>query len=231
MIEREEILKRIDKLQLLMLQVSPTLTCEWEVIAVEKIRDLFEKGILNGSAHMQFLNKIYNDYKFRKKIDDPTDIVILNHRKMDILFSEDKHDELMYKLRYEYLHSAKLDTVPDMNFADNDLFMVQQIKNDLKGLSVKFDYDIDIMRIRISKKPGDLVMVENPFDDKHSFPAVIKSSTMAGDWDKTKIDKVLRCEIKWYRQDDPSVTGSSTITDYDINTNGILFAEQVQNLT
>ena len=32
-------------------------------------------------------------------------------------------------------------------------------------------------------------------------------------------------------EDDPSVTGSSTITDYDINTNGILFAEQVQNLT
>jgi hypothetical protein len=227
MIEREEILKRIDKLQLLMLQVSPTLTCEWEVIAVEKIRDLFEKGILNGSAHMQFLNKIYNDYKFRKNIDDPTDIVILNHRKMDILFSEDKHDELMYKLRYDHLHHP----MPYMNL-DDDKFMVQQIKNDLKGLSVNFDYDTDIMRIRISKKPGDLVMVEHPFNDKDSFPAVINSSTLetATQWDKNhthKITKPTRCEIKWHKQDDISIKGLSTITKYDINTNNVLFAENI----
>ena len=229
-LKNDDIIKRIDKLILLMSQTPPSLTCEWEVIAVEKIKKLFEKGLLSGRKHMQVLNKFYTDYKYRKDL-EVIDEQVLNYRKWDLLFSEDKHDNMMYKLRYEHLHSDN----SGMNLHD-DRLRIHQIKKDLKELSIPFDWDTDIMRIRISKKPGDLVMVENPFDDDHSFPAVVTESNLETTKQHRKSSTTLetitsRCMIDWYKQDDPSVTGHSTLTEYDINTNGTLFAEQVQNLT
>ncbi|MBC8428187.1 MAG: hypothetical protein H8D94_01815, partial [Candidatus Pelagibacter sp.] len=106
-LRNDDIIKRIDKLQLLMLQVKPDVTCEWEIIAVEKIKKLFEDGVSVGGKYMQILNKLYTDYKYRKGLEftiSNTNELVLNYRRWDLLFSEDKHDELMYKLRYEYVY-------------------------------------------------------------------------------------------------------------------------------
>jgi|2_EtaG_2_1085320.scaffolds.fasta_scaffold10906_2 hypothetical protein len=226
-----DIIKRIDKLTLLMLQTRPEYTCEWEIIVVEKIKKLFEQGLLSGGKHLQVLNKLYKDYKGRKELSSGDDRDILNHRKWDLLFSEDTQDELMYKLRYNYLYD---DAIVPKDELHNDRLTIQQIKKDLKELSIEFNHDTDIMRIRINKKPGDLVMVENPFDDEHSFPAVVVSSnleTTEQHHKSTNLETVaLRCMVDWYKQNDNSVTGSSTLTEYDINTNGTLFAESVTNL-
>ena len=46
MLKSEEILTRIEKLQSVMLQTPQELTCEWEVIAVEKIKYYFNGGAL-----------------------------------------------------------------------------------------------------------------------------------------------------------------------------------------
>lgn len=223
----QEIIKRIDRLQLLMLQTKPSLTCEWEVITVEKIKELFEKGLLSGGKHMKFLNGLYKDYKGRKELDGGE---ALSYRKWDLIFSEDKHDELMYKLRYEYLTDDKT-AAAGVKLHDTK-FKLTQIKSNLKDLGITFD-DTDIMRIRITKKPGDLVMVENPFDGNHSFPAVV--DVFKHDDVSTSIrgirGKTTRCEIDWHKQNDKGVTGKSTITEYDINMNSTLFAEEVQNLT
>ena len=172
--------------------------------------------------YMQVLNKFYKDYKYRKDL-EVTDEQMLNYRKWDLLFSEDKQDELMYKLRYEYVTGGTI------KLLNKSKLKIQEIKRNLKDLSIEFDYDTDIMRIRINKKPGDLVMVENPFDDNHSFPAVIESSKI-DDASNSPRGWTMRNEITWYKQDDKLVTGKSTITDYDINTNATLFAEEVQNL-
>ena len=228
MLKSEEIVKRIEKLQLLMLQTPPAYTCEWEVIAVEKIKKLFEMGLLSGGKHMKFLNSLYKDYKYRKDFDGVIGEDALDYRKMDLLFSEDKQDELMYRLRYKYL------TDSEIKLLDNTKLKIKELKEKLKDLSIEFDYDTDIMRIRISKKPGDLVMVENPFDDNHSFPAVITEARVETAKQHRKSSTVMetiasRCMIEWHKQDDPSVTGSSTITEYDINTNGTLSAESVSN--
>ena len=227
MLKSEEILTRIEKLQSVMLQTPQELTCEWEVIAVEKIKYYFNGGALRSfdSNYMQVLNKFYKDYKYRKDL-EVTDEQMLNYRKWDLLFSEDKQDELMYKLRYNYLYD---DAIVPKDELHNDRLKILEIKRNLKDLSIEFDYDIDMMRIRINKKPGDLVMVENPFDDNHSFPAVIESSKI-DDASNSPRGWTMRNEITWYKQDDKLVTGKSTITDYDINTNATLFAEEVQNL-
>ena len=234
LLTNEDILKRIDKLTLLMLQVSPSLICEHEVIAVEKIGDrvkryLDHKAVMKDSAisisgkHMKWLNMTYKDYKYRKDLDgDIMGEQTLNYRRWDLLFTEDKHDELMYKLRHEYIHSPD-----DYNSAVKETKdKIKQLKEIFEELGIEFDTD-DIMRIRISKKPGDLVMVENPFDDNHSFPAVVTEAKL-----ETMTD-TSRCVITygWFKQDDTSVIGSSTLTEYDIQTNGTLFAEEVSNLT
>ena len=226
----KDIITRIDKLQQLMYEVDNSLTCTWEEIVVEKIKDLFERGLLSGGKHMQFLNKLYKDYKHRKDL-EPTDKQVLNYRKWDLLFSEDKHDELMYKLRYEYVVGHKIG-----HLLYESKKKIKEIKRNLEDLSVPFDYDTDIMRIRINKKSGDLVMVENPFDNNHKFPAVITSSNLetAKQYRKssTTMEVVaMRCEIEWKKQDDEDVTGSATLTEYDINTNNTLFAENITNLT
>ena len=240
-LRNDDIIKRIDKLQLLMLQVKPDVTCEWEIIAVEKIKKLFEDGVSVGGKYMQILNKLYTDYKYRKGLEftiSNTNELALNYRRWDLLFSEDKHDELMYKLRYEYVygkHSEKKALAASSIKETKQ--EIQEIKRNLKDLNIEFDDNIDIVRIRMSKKTGDLVMVDNPLDDSHSFPAVINKSkleTFKEQYSKshTTLKTIpARCSIDWYKQDDPSVTGSSTITDYDINTNGTLFAEEVKNLT
>jgi len=227
-LDNKEILNRIEKLETLMGETPLSLTCEWEVIVVEKIKGYFNGGALlfNGN-HMKVLNKFYKDYKYRKDL-EVTDEQMLNYRKWDLLFSEDKQDELMYKLRYNYLYD---DAIVPKDELHNDRLKILEIKRNLKDLSIEFDYDIDMMRIRINKKPGDLVMVENPFNDNHSFPAVVVSSNLEIIYDKLKTLPMYRNDITWYKQDDKTVTGKSTITDYDINTNGTLFAEEVQNLT
>jgi len=227
-LDNKEILNRIEKLETLMGETPLSLTCEWEVIVVEKIKGYFNGGALlfNGN-HMKVLNKFYKDYKYRKDL-EVTDEQMLNYRKWDLLFSEDKQDELMYKLRYNYLYD---DAIVPKDELHNDRLKILEIKRNLKDLSIEFDYDIDMMRIRINKKPGDLVMVENPFNDNHSFPAVVVSSNLEIIYDKLKTLPMYRNDITWYKQEDKTVTGKSTITDYDINTNGTLFAEEVQNLT
>jgi len=226
----DEILDRISKLQLLVLEVPSPLTCEWEVILINKIRHKFNSGEGNGQ-YMQILNKLYSDYKFRKDLEftiSDSNELILNYRRYDLLFSEDKHDELMYKLRYEYVykdHPSKANLIATI-IKDTKL-KIQEIKKNLKDINIEFDNDNDIMRIRLYKKPGDLILVENPFDDKKEFFAVIDEVTI----DATNSPQYrIRNEIKWYKQDDPSVTGKSTITEYDINTNGTLFAEDISNL-
>jgi len=229
-LDNKEILTRIEKLETLMRETSIALTCEWEVIVVEKIKRLFEMGLLGGGKHMQVLNKFYKDYKYRKGL-EVTDEQMLNYRKWDLLFSEDKQDELMYKLRYEHLYSDDTGAVPFDDFKFDERLKIVEIKRNLKDLSIEFDYDTDMMRIRINKKPGDLVMVENPFNDNHSFPAVVVSSNLEIIYDKLKTLPMYRNDITWYKQDDKPVTGKSTITDYDINTNATLFTEEVQNLT
>ena len=230
-LRNDDILKRIDKLQLLMLQTKPSLTCEWEVIAVEKIKRMFEMGLMSGGKHMQVLNKFYKDYRYRKGL-EVTDEQVLNYRKYDLLFSEVNQDELMYKLRYNYIYendNSKDYTLSKVSIKETKL-KINEIKRNLKDLSIEFDYDTDMMRIRINKKPGDLVMVENPFDENHSFPAVVDTSNV-DDASNSIRGHTVRNELTWHKQDDINVTGKSTITEYDINTNGTLFAEEVQNLT
>ena len=79
-------------------------------------------------------------------------------------------------------------------------------------------------------------MVENPFDDNHKFPAVVTEAkietTKQHVKSSTTIETVAtRCMIDWHKQDDKIVTGSSTLTEYDIKNNNVLFAENITKLT
>ncbi|MAH42773.1 hypothetical protein CL614_03550 [archaeon] len=232
-LSREEILSRIGKLQLLMLQTPDTYVNEYEIVIVEKIKDQFERGWPAGGRHasskyMVWLNQMYKDYRHRKTLDITESREVLKYRKIDMLFSENDYDKMMYKLRFKYLYSNDTDDINDIGEVYKT---IRNIKKSLKNdLSVSFAKE-DITRIRISKKPGDLVMVENPFDNNHSFPAVI---------DEIKIDHIpfevktpsgiYRAEVTWHKQDDNDVRGKSTITEIDIEANNILFAEETTNL-
>jgi len=223
MLDHKEIINRIERLEKLMTETPTDFVCNWEVIAVEKIKRLFEKGLLSGGGHMQVLNKFYKDYKYRKDL-EMTDRQSLSYRKWDLLFSEHKDDELMYNLRRDYIYGKDNSILPKP--IKNTKLAIQEIKRNLKDLSIKFN-ETDIMRIRICKKPGDLVMVENPFDDEHQFPAVISSSTISNAGGSAQ----FRNSIEWYKQSDPSVTGKSIITEYDLVTGNVIPVESLTNVS
>ena len=229
-LSNEDILKRIEKLQLLMLQTPIELMCEWEYIAVEKIKELFDSGLLSGSRHMKWLNLLYKDYKYRDGLETFDGKQILNYRRWDHLFPGEEDDELKSMLRYKYLYGHE-DNKDALDWRD---FGKEKMKNDVyPGLTKLGIYpftDREIMRIRIKKRTGDLVMVENPFDEKHSFLAVVDKVEYS-DSTNSMTDKILRTNIDWYKQDDSNVSGKSTITEYDIKTNNTLFAESISNLT
>jgi len=226
-LKREEILSRIEKLQVLMSLTHDTFVNEYEMIAVEKVKGQFTVGPdwpTGSGKYMSWLNQTYKDYKHRKTLDIALAKESFEYRKFDILFSEDEYDEMLYKSRYEHLFG-----VPGLHSSlDKCVNKIKDIKKHLSDdLLITFTTD-DITRIRISKKPGDLVMVENLFDNNSEFEAVIDRSETecSGDLEKEEIQ--YRTTISWHKQNDKTVYGESTITEYDIEANNVLYASDIK---
>ena len=80
----------------------------------------------------------------------------------------------------------------------------------------------DVLRIRTNKKQGDLIRVEDPFDDTKEFFAVV---------DEARSDGGRRRMLMWHSLEDKETQGQSIITKADVVDGNALYAENIRKTT
>ena len=88
----------------------------------------------------------------------------------------------------------------------------------LKEMGLTFSND-DVLRIRTNKKQGDLIRVEDPFDDTKEFYAVV---------DEARSDGGRRRMLMWHSLEDKETKGQSIITKADVVDGNALWAENIK---
>ncbi len=220
MIDYTKILLKIEMLQTLILETSDYYRCEWERIAVEKIKGNIDKSRVNGeewisNKHLIWLNKLWKSYKVR--CDLPENVIDMeSYRKWDSFFVNEEYDEMLATTRRAFYYRGESDT--DVNsWFEKTKTKMSDIKKELDELMIHPFTDGEIMRIRIRKKRGDVVMVNEPFDvgsdpfDEEGYPY------FAAIIDKVEYtDGQLDTGITWHKQGDSKIIGRSLISERDI---------------
>ena len=181
---------KIDQLQDLIDDTSDLYTNEWELICLDKIKKLFKEDKLTGE-HLTWLNTLWKDYKFRfNKGEDEGDSIHI--RQWDTHMTGNSSERGLLWRRYK-------NYMPDTSDGDIDEFLDKGeadlntgVFSNLKTMGLSFSND-DILQIRTNKKQGDLIRVEDPFDDTKEFFAVV---------DEAKSDGGRRRMLFWHEIDE-----------------------------
>ena len=163
---------------------------------------------------------MWKDYKFRfNKGEDEGDSIHI--RQWDTHMTGNSQERGYLWRRYKKY-------MPDTTDGDIDEFLDKGeadlntgVFSNLKQMGLTFSND-DILRIRTNKKQGDLITVEDPFDDSKTFFAVV---------DEAKSDGSRRRMLFWHSLEEKETKGQSIITKADVVDGNALWAENIKKKT
>ena len=207
---------KIDQLQELIDDTSDLYTNEWEIICLEKVKKFLSDGKITGE-HLKWLNTLWRDYKLRfNKGEGEGDSIHI--RQWDTHMTGNSIERGLLWRRYKHYmpdtHSEAID-----NFLDSgETELSKGVFSNLKEMGLTFSND-DILRIRTNKKQGDLIRVEDPFDDTKTFFAVV---------DEAKSDGGRRRMLFWHSLEEVETKGQSIITKADVVDGNALWAENIK---
>ena len=163
---------------------------------------------------------MWKDYKHRfNKGEDEGDSIHI--RQWDTHMSGNSHERAMLWRRYKNYMPDTTDESID-NFLDSgEKELSTGVFSNLKEMGLTFSND-DILRIRTNKKQGDLIRVEDPFDDTKEFYAVVTEA---------RSDGGRRRMLFWEKLEEPETTGQSVITKADVVDGNALWAENIKKKT
>ena len=206
---------KIDQLQELIDDTSDLYTNEWEIICLEKVKKFLQEGTITGN-HLKWLNTLWKDYKLRfKKGEDEGDSIYI--RQWDTHMTGNSVERGLLWRRYKhYMPDTKSEAID--NFLDSgETELSKGVFSNLKEMGLTFSND-DILRIRTNKKQGDLIQVEDTFDDTKTFYAIV---------DEALSDGGRRRMLKWHSLEDKETKGQSIITKADVVDGNALWAENI----
>ena len=166
---------------------------------------------------MKWLNTLWKDYKLRfKKGEDEGDSIHI--RQWDTHMTGNSVERGLLWRRYKhYMPDTDTETIDE--FLDTgETQLSTGVFVNLKSMGLTFSND-DVLRIRTNKKQGDLIRVEDPFDDTKEFFAVV---------DEALSDGGRRRMLQWHSLDDKETTGQSVITKADVVDGNALWAENIR---
>ena len=166
--------------------------------------------------HLSWLNTLWKDYKLRfKKGEDEGDSIHI--RQWDTHMTGNSTERGLLWRRYKnYMPDTKSEAID--NFLDSGENQLSKgVFSNLKEMGLTFTND-DILRIRTNKKQGDLIMVEDPFDDTKTFFAVV---------DEARSDGGRRRMLMWHSLEEKETKGQSIITKADVVDGNALWAENI----
>ena len=223
----KDVLHKIKLLEELINDTSDLYTNEWELIAIEKIKGFVKIDPSNkstnsklNSEHLTFLNKLWKDYKLRfNKGEDEGDSIHI--RQWDTHITGNSTERGLLWRRYKTYVPDTTDESIDTFLDNGELEFNTGVFSNLKHMGLSFTND-DILRIRTNKKQGDLIMVEDPFDDTKTFYAVVTEA---------RSDGGRRRMLFWHKIDDKETIGQSIITKADVVDGNALWAENIKKKT
>ena len=214
-IDKKVIEFKLDQLKDLIDDTSDLYTNEWELICLEKIRTFLQEKKITGK-HLSWLNTLWRDYKLRfNKGEDEGDSIHI--RQWDTHMTGNSYERALLWRRYKnYMPDTKSEAID--NFLDSgETELSKGVFSNLKEMGLTFSND-DILRIRTNKKQGDLIMVEDPFDDTKTFYAVV---------DEARSDGGRRRMLMWHSLEEKETKGQSIITKADVVDGNALWAENI----
>ena len=167
--------------------------------------------------HLSWLNTLWKDYKLRfNKGEDEGDSIHI--RQWDTHMTGNSTERGLLWRRYKhYMPDTKSEAID--NFLDSgETELSKGVFSNLKEMGLTFSND-DILRIRTNKKQGDLIRVEDPFDDTKTFFAVV---------DEAKSDGGRRRMLFWHSLEEVETKGQSIITKADVVDGNALWAENIK---
>ena len=206
---------KLDQLQELIDDTSDLYTNEWEIICLEKVKGFLKDDKITGE-HLKWLNTLWKDYKLRfKKGEDEGDSIYI--RQWDTHMTGNSVERGLLWRRYKhYMPDTKSEAID--NFLDSgETELSKGVFSNLKEMGLTFSND-DILRIRTNKKQGDLIRVEDPFDDTKEFFAVV---------DEARSDGGRRRMLMWHSLEEIETKGQSIITKADVVDGNALWAENI----
>ena len=206
---------KIDQLQELIDDTSDLYTNEWELICLEKIKGFLKEEKINGE-HLKWLNSLWKDYKLRfKKGEDEGDSIHI--RQWDTHMTGNSQERGLLWRRYKHYMPDTKSSAIDKFLDSGETELSKGVFSNLKEMGLTFSND-DILRIRTNKKQGDLIMVEDPFDDTKTFYAVV---------DEARSDGGRRRMLMWHSLEEKETKGQSIITKADVVDGNALWAENI----
>ena len=214
--DRKVIEFKLDQLQELIDDTSDLYTNEWELICLEKVKKFLTEEKITGE-HLSWLNTLWKDYKLRfKKGEDEGDSIHI--RQWDTHMTGNSSERAMLWRRYKHYMPDTDDENIDKFLDDGELELNTGVFSNLKKMGLSFTND-DILRIRTNKKQGDLIRVEDPFDDTKEFFAVVSEA---------RSDGGRRRMLFWGKLEEKETKGQSMITKADVVDGNALWAENIK---
>ena len=163
---------------------------------------------------------MWKDYKFRfNKGEDEGDSIHI--RQWDTHMTGNSAERGLLWRRYKHYMPDTTDSDIDDFLDKGEKELTTGVFSNLKTMGLTFSND-DILQIRTNKKQGDLIRVEDPFDDTKEFFAIVTEA---------RSDGGRRRMLFWEKLEEPETKGQSVITKADVVDGNALWAENIKKKT